>query len=129
MMTKNFNETPIGIYQPNEVLEVIEAWQENAREAGMPKDSCYVTFKPDEERRIKELYAWVDHGTAVLDCRYKEISGPAWQISCNYECGPILFWFTEQNVWLYCEQYADGCKIMKHGLDEAIGTAKIVYTG
>ena len=63
------------------------------------------------------------------DYRYEEVEGPAWEVACNYERGPMLFWFIEQDVWLYSTPYAEGCSRMKGGLSEAIANAEIVYTG
>ena len=92
----------------------------------MPENSCYVSFDENEEREVKEFYLdpW---GSPAY--RYKEISGPAWEVTCNYEKGPILFWFPEQDIWLFSFQHAEGCSRMKGGLSEAIATAEIVYTG
>jgi hypothetical protein len=111
---------------PQEIQQVAGAWRANAKEAGMPDDACYVSYDANEERRVKEFY--IDPWGSP-DYRYKSIEGPAWEVCCNYERGPILFWFPEQNVWLYSTPYAEGCSRMKGGLSEAIGNAEIVYTG
>ena len=111
---------------PDKVLQVAAAWDANAKEAGMPYDACYVSFDAKEEREIKVFYIAKD---GVPDYRHEEITGPAWEVCCNYERGPILFWFTEQDVWLYSTPYGDGCETMKGGLSEAIANAEIVYTG
>tara|TARA_R110002012_G_scaffold12735_6_gene56262 strand:+ start:1030 stop:1374 length:345 start_codon:yes stop_codon:yes gene_type:complete len=111
---------------PEQIEKVAAAWRANAEEAGMPEDSCYVSFDPEEERRVKEYYTdqW-----GSPDYRYKEVSGPAWEVTCNYEQGPILFWFPEQDIWLLMYQYAGGCSIMKGGFREALETAGMIYTG
>lgn len=111
---------------PKEILQVAEAWDANAKEAGMPDDACYVDFEEKEERDIKVFYIAKD-GDA--DYRREVITGPAWEVCCNYERGPILFWFPEQDVWLLMYQYAEGCERMKGGHSEAVATAEIVYTG
>ena len=111
---------------PKEILQVAEAWDANAKEAGMPDDACYVSFDAEEERDIKVFYIAKD-GDA--DYRREVITGPAWEVCCNYERGPILFWFTEQDVWLYTTPYAEACKRMEGGHSEAVATGEIVYTG
>ena len=111
---------------PEKIEHVAAEWRANAKEAGMPDDSCYVSFDPKEERRVKEYYTdpW-----GAPDYRYKEISGPAWEVTCNYERGPILFWFVDQDIWLVSSQYAEGCSVMKGGFREALETTGMVYTG
>ena len=111
---------------PDAVQQVVAAWKANAIKAGMSEDACYVGFDANESRTVKVFYVSDD---GAPDYRYEEIEGPAWEVTCNYERGPILFWFTEQDVWLYAEQYAEGCSRMKGGLLDAIATAEIVYTG
>tara|TARA_R110001583_G_scaffold88352_9_gene229285 strand:- start:127 stop:483 length:357 start_codon:yes stop_codon:yes gene_type:complete len=111
---------------PQEIQQVATAWRANAKEAGMPDDACYVSYDANEERRVKEFY--IDPWGSP-DYRYKSIEGPAWEMACNYERGPILFWFPEQDIWLLMYQYADGCKRMKGGHSEAVATAEILYTG
>ena len=111
---------------PTEIEQVAKAWRANAKEAGMPEDACFVSFDENESRQVKVFYVCED---GAPDYRYEEVEGPAWEVTSNYERGPILFWFTKQNVWLYSSQYAEGCSRMRGGLSEAIANAEIVYTG
>ena len=127
-MTKDQPKTKSEKNPPGteQVSKVIAAWRANAKEAGMPEDSCYVAFINDAIQDIKVFY--ID-GHGDPDYRHEEISGPAWEIACNYERGTSLIWFTDQDVWLHRAPYSEGCGKMKGGLTEAIANAEIVYTG
>ena len=73
---------------PTEIEQVATAWRANAREADMPDDACYVSFNENEARCVKVFYVCND---GAPDYRYEEIIGPAWEVTCNYERGPLLF--------------------------------------
>ena len=111
---------------PKEIEKVAAAWRANAKEAGMPEDSCLVEYEQKDKRAIREFYTdpW-----GSPDYRHKYLEGPSWEVACNYEKASSIFWFPEQNVWLMLSMHASACRPITGGLTGAIANAEIVYTG
>ncbi len=110
---------------PPKLQKLIDAWEANAREAEMPEGACFVDFEQDCSCYVREYYR-ADDG--AIDFRRHSFEGPAWEIACNFERGPILRWFPEQDVWLEQSRYRD-CRKLKHGLSSALEIAGMAYTG
>ena len=113
---------------PPQLQKLIDAWDANAREAEMPEGACFVDFEQEQSCYVREYYR-ADDG--VIDYRRRTETchmGPAWEIACNFERGPILRWFPEQDLWFEQSRYGD-CKKLKHGLSSALEIAGMAYTG
>lgn len=110
---------------PPQLQKLIDAWEANAREAEMPEGACFVDFEEEQSCHIREyrLDPW-----GSPDFRRKEVKGPAWEIACNYDRGPILRWFPEQDLWVEQTRWRD-CNELKHGLSSALEIAAMAYTG
>ena len=118
--------TPTDRPIPPQLHKLIDAWEANAREAEMPEGACFVEFEEEQSCLIRE-YRLDPTGTPYI-ARRNEVSGPAWEIACNFERGPILRWFPEQDLWVEQTRFGD-CEELKHGLSSALEIAGMAYTG
>ena len=118
--------TPTDRPIPPQLQKLIDAWEANAREAEMPEGACFVEFEEEREVAVREYYL---DSEGYPDYRNKMMKGPAWEIACNFERGPILFWFPEQDLWLSQDRWSGDCRPFKTGLVAALSVANMAYTG
>lgn len=113
--------------KPESVEQVCIAWKANAMKAA---EGC-IAFEEQSPKDAKATRKFWSKRLCVYwdDDRVEEGAIGAWVICDNYESGAtIMSFYPDIDEWFSMRPWGDEYK-MKGGLDEAMATAQIIWTG
>ena len=113
--------------KPESVEKVSAAWKANAMKAAEDRIS-FEEQSPEDAKATREF--WSERLYVYWDeIRVEEGAVGAWVVCDNYEgCATIMIFYPDIDEWFSMRPWGDEYK-MKGGLDEALATAQIIWTG
>jgi hypothetical protein len=110
----------VFIIAPEEVKQVAKAWQENAMQAAE-----YEIKEGQSDDDDFTIRFWENRLYMTL---YDTDKGQRWGIGDNYEKAATMVYYSDPGEWYWMVPYGEEC-LMKGGFDNAIGSAKVMWTG